>query len=422
MFNSRLAVPSLVAALTLLGLALLPSNATRASDPPSTLGLAVNATEETALPGEAAGNTPENILSPLAPAYSGCGGAIAPITNGAYEQQVVELVNAQRLANGSLPPYKRVDTLDAAARYHAADMAQDDYFDHNTYDRNAQNKLVQVCAWNTRVGTYYTGVYGENIAAGYSDPVSVMNGWMNSPGHRANILSGAWEIGVGYSSQGGYYGVYWVQDFGRRTDVYPLVINREAALTPVRSVSLYLYGSGVFQQMRLKNENGAFTGWQPFQANLPWTLSGCNGTKSVTAELKNTTSTVTSTDSINLAVNPALVLGNLPDTLKFIYSIPDQRLSPPLGAFIPQNNGDGCAMPYSVSAFGSWFSLSATSGTTPAPFTVTPTGFDTANPGVYTGSITVTVAGANGSPHSTSLSLDVVDWTVLQTFLPVVTR
>ncbi len=421
MVTHRLAVQSLVATLTLLGLALLPSNTTQASDPPAVLGFAVTAPEDPAIPIGAAGNTLETALSPLAPAYSGCGGAIAPITNGAYEQQVVELVNAQRLTNGSLPPYKRVDTLDDAARYHAVDMAQDDYFDHNSYDRNAQNQLVQVCAWNTRVGTYYTGVYGENIAAGYSDPASVMNGWMNSSGHRANILSGAWEIGVGYS-QGGSWGTYWVQDFGKRTNVFPLVINREAALTTARSVSLYLYGSGVFQQMRLKNENGAFTGWQPFQANLPWTLSGCNGSKSITAELKNTTSTVTSTDTITLAVNPAQVLGNLPDTLKFVYSIPDQRLIPPVGTFIPQNNGDGCAMPYTVSAAGSWFSLSATRGSTPAPFSVTPTGFDTATPDVYTGSITVTVTGANGSPHSTSLSLEVVDWTVLETFLPVVTR
>lgn len=421
MFAHRLAVPSLVAALIVLGLGLFPDNATLASDPPTALGLAVTAPDDPAMPVEAPGNALVTPLSPFAPTYSGCGGDIAPITNAAYEQELVELVNAQRLANGSLPPYKRVASLDDAARYHAADMAQDNYFDHNSYDRNAQNNLVLVCAWNTRVGKHYKGVYGENIAAGYSTPASVMTAWMNSSGHRGNILSGAWEIGVGYSSQGGSYGVYWVQDFGKRTDIYPLVINREGALTALRSVALYIYGSGVFQQMRLKNENGNFTEWQPFQTNLPWTLSGCNGAKSVTAELKNATSTVTSTDAITLAVNPAQALGGLPDTLKFIYSITDQRLVPAIGTFIPQNNGDGCAMPYTVSTDGSWFSLSAASGATPAPFTLTPSSFDT-SPGTYTGSVTVTVTGANGSPHTTSLSLEVVNWTVLQTFLPVVSR
>jgi uncharacterized protein YkwD len=417
----RHATPHLIVALALLGLVLLPSGATQAGDPPVKLGPAVTASTGLSAPVQIPGYPIGEDLPPFAPAYSGCGGATAPITNAAYEQQVVELVNAQRLANGGLPPYKRVDALDAAARYHAVDMAQDDYFEHNSYDRNGQNQLVQVCAWNTRVGTYYTGVRGENIAVGYGDPVSVMNGWMNSPGHRSNILSSAWEIGVGYY-QGGSWGAYWVQDFGKRSNVYPLVINREAALTAGRNVSLYLYGTGVFQQMRLKNENSAFTDWQPFQADLPWTLNACNGAKSVTAELKNASTTVTSSDAITLAASPALLLGDLPDALKFVYSIPDHRLSPSMVTITPQNDGDGCAMSYTASAAGSWFTLSATSGLTPAPFTITPLGYDTAAPGEYAGSLTVTASGAGGSPQTISLTLDVVDWTVNETFLPVLAR
>jgi uncharacterized protein YkwD len=237
-------------------------------------------------------------LPGLAAAYTGCGGATAPVINAGYEQQVVELVNAQRLANGGLPPYKRVDPLDAAARYQAADLGQDNYFDHNSYDR-VGGSLVQVCAWNTRVGAYYSGVSGENIAAGYSDPASVMAGWMGSSGHKANILSGAWEIGVGYFSGSGDYGSYWVQDFGRRSGVYPLVINREAANTTSTDVSLYIYGS--FKQMRLKNESGAWSEWQTFQTNMAWTLSSCNGPKTVTAELKTGATVITSSDSITLA-------------------------------------------------------------------------------------------------------------------------
>jgi len=242
-----------------------------------------------------------------AAAYSGCGGTTAPVIDADYEQQVVELVNAQRLANGGLPPYKRVDALDAAARYHAADLGQDNYFDHNSYDRVSGN-LVQVCAWNTRVGTYYSGVSGENIAAGYFDPADVMDGWMNSAGHKANILSGAWEIGVGYFSGSGNFETYWVQDFGRRSGVYPLVINREDATTTTPAVSLYIYGS--FTQVRLKNESGSWSDWQAFQNNLSWTLSSCSGIKTVTAEMKTGASVVTSDDSITLVssapCNPAM--------------------------------------------------------------------------------------------------------------------
>jgi len=100
------------------------------------------------------------------------------------------------------------------------------------------------------VSAYYTGPSGENIAAGQPDPASAMAGWMGSPDHKANILSSAWEIGVGYSSGSGDYVRYWVQDFGKRSGVYPLVINREAASATSTGVSLYIYGN--FKQMRLK--------------------------------------------------------------------------------------------------------------------------------------------------------------------------
>lgn len=240
-------------------------------------------------------------LPGLAAAYSGCGRETAPVIDDNYEQQVVELVNAQRLANGGLPPYKRVDELDAAARYHATDMGQDNYFDHDSYDR-VKGSLVKVCSWSARVSTYYSGVDGENIAADYADPASVMTGWMSSRGHKANILGSAWEIGVGYFSGSGDYWSYWVQDFGRRSGVYPLVINREAASTNSPNVSLYIYGT--FSQVRLKNENGSWSAWQSFHNNMAWILSPCNGVKTVTAELKTGASVFTSSDSINLASAP----------------------------------------------------------------------------------------------------------------------
>ncbi len=100
---------------------------------------------------------------PNAPEFSGCGGINQPVVNADYEQEVVDLVNTER-ANRGLPPYKRVTALDEAARYHSADLGQDNYFSHDTYDRSGGN-LVFVCDTWTRIGKYYSGATGENISA-----------------------------------------------------------------------------------------------------------------------------------------------------------------------------------------------------------------------------------------------------------------
>lgn len=352
--------------------------------------------------------------------YTGCGGVITPELNAAYEQQVVELVNAARWENGQLAPYKRVDGLDSAARYHAADMAQDDYFYHDSYDRNASSQLVMVCGWNSRIASYYSGVYGENIAAGYADPTSVMAGWMNSPGHKANILNtSSWEIGMGYSNGGGW-GSYWVQDFGKRFGVYPLIINRESAKTTDRNASIYIYGT--WTQMRLKNEGNEFSPWKPFQANSTWQLSACGGTKTVTAEMTNGYMTFTSSDSIELTPVSSF-LGGLPDQYTFTYSIPDQRVYPAAVAFTPTNLPDGCPMTWTVTKTGNWFSLSKTSGVTPDSFIVNPSGFDTHLPATYNATITVSgPAGSTESPHQINLSLVVEDTPWQSVYLPSIFR
>ena len=232
-----------------------------------------------------------------APAYTGCGGGFAPPVNAEYEQQVVELVNAER-ANAGLPPLKRATPLDQAARYHATDMGQDDYFDHATHDR-VDGQSVYVCAWDTRIGTYYANRewLAENIAYGLDTPQRVMQGWMGSPGHRDNILHREmWEIGVGYSEGSSTYRRHWVQDFGRRSGVYPLVINGEAAATDSRVVSLYAYGD--WNEIRLRNNDGAWGGWQTFHNTLTWTLSGASGEQTVWAEMRSGGQRVVSSDSI----------------------------------------------------------------------------------------------------------------------------
>jgi hypothetical protein len=117
------------------------------------------------------------------------------------------------------------------------------------------------------------------------------------------------------------------------------------------------------------------------------------------------------------------VLGGLVDAYRFTYSIPDGRLYPAAGAFTPLNLGDCYAIPWTVSKTGSWFTLSSASGVTPDPFYLTPTGFDTQNPGSYSGSLTVTgPAGAGGSPHTIALTLVVENKSWNSIFLPALFR
>lgn len=120
--------------------------------------------------------------------------------------EVVRLVNVARAAAGCGPV--RVDSrLTTAARLHSEDMARQDYFSHTSVDGRSP--------WDRIEAQGYRAGSAENIAAGYATPAAVMDGWMNSPGHRANILAcSSQAIGVGLG-RGGSYGTYWTQDFGR---------------------------------------------------------------------------------------------------------------------------------------------------------------------------------------------------------------
>lgn len=238
------------------------------------------------------------------PDYTGCGGEIAPGINAQFEQRVVELINEIRSDN-DLPPLKLAPDLVEAARYHATDMGQDDYFAHDTYDRGEPDP-VWVCGAGDRIMSYYPGSsWGENIAYGYRTPQNLVNAWMDSPSHREAILiSWFWETGVGYYAGSGSHQPYWVQDFGQR-DVYPVVINLEQATTDSPNVSLYIYGD--WAQMRLRNDNGAWTDWQPFQNTLDWTLIPVAGERTVEVEMRDfaqtaakSTQATTSSDSITL--------------------------------------------------------------------------------------------------------------------------
>ncbi|MCS6828905.1 MAG: CAP domain-containing protein [Caldilinea sp.] len=230
--------------------------------------------------------------------FTGCGGADAPVVNRDYEARVVELVNRERAAHG-ISPLKRTAALEKAARYHAADLGLDNYFSHDTYDRN-NGALVRVCGAFERIRAWYNyWAAAENVAAGYRTPEAVMEGWLNSEGHRRNILNpDLREIGVGYFSGGGDYGVYWVQDFGSRRDVYPMIINNDALTTDNREVNIFIYGE--WGEMRLRNNGGAWEAWRPFANSFAWTLDDRPGEQIISAELRKGSQTYATCSRITL--------------------------------------------------------------------------------------------------------------------------
>ncbi|AKJ09830.1 lipoprotein [Streptomyces incarnatus] len=117
--------------------------------------------------------------------------------------RVVQLVNAERAKAGCHPLTVNPE-LAKAAQAHSADMAAHQNMSHTGSDGSSPGDRI------TRAG-YSWSAYGENVAYGYATPEQVMNGWMNSPGHRANILNCSYkEIGVGLAQPGSY----WTQDFG----------------------------------------------------------------------------------------------------------------------------------------------------------------------------------------------------------------
>jgi uncharacterized protein YkwD len=127
-------------------------------------------------------------------------------TAGSFTDQVVSLTNAQRLANGCKALTVN-GTLTAVAQAHSQDMATRDYFDH--VDPEGRSPFDRMTA-----AGYQFSSAAENIAAGQPTPAAVLDAWMNSAGHRANILNcSLTQIGVGYAT-GGRYGTYWTQDFG----------------------------------------------------------------------------------------------------------------------------------------------------------------------------------------------------------------
>ena len=120
-----------------------------------------------------------------------------------FEEQVVDLVNVER-SKRKLAPLSHEERLIEAARRHSTDMADGNFLDHTGSDGSNAGQRIDDAGydWHT---------WGENIAYGYPNPASVVDAWMNSSGHRANILNPNFvHIGVGHVDDGVDF---WTQEF-----------------------------------------------------------------------------------------------------------------------------------------------------------------------------------------------------------------
>ncbi|UGQ14134.1 CAP domain-containing protein [Yinghuangia sp. ASG 101] len=123
----------------------------------------------------------------------------------AYEDQVLTLVNNERAAAGCGPVKADVPLRDLARAF-SKDMADRGYFSHNTPEGKTP--------WDRAEAAGITYLAAENIARGQQTPAAVMTAWMNSEGHRRNILNcGLTKLGVGVQMGSG--GPWWTQEFGR---------------------------------------------------------------------------------------------------------------------------------------------------------------------------------------------------------------
>lgn len=122
-----------------------------------------------------------------------------------FVARVLELVNEERAKEGA-KPLSLDNNLCVVAAMHSEDMAARNFFSHENPD--GASPFDRMKSYGIRFMAA-----AENIAAGQTTPEQVMDAWMNSPGHRANILNNSYgKIGIGIA-MGGSYGIYWTQCF-----------------------------------------------------------------------------------------------------------------------------------------------------------------------------------------------------------------
>jgi uncharacterized YkwD family protein len=167
-----------------------------------------NTNSSSSSPSSSNSSTGSTSSTPTTSSSNGNTSSVPVSNNGNYSQfqnEVVRLVNKERAANG-LKALTVNSQVTKSATLKSEDMAKLNYFDHTSPTYGSPFDMMK------KLGITYRAA-GENIAMGQKSPEQVMQGWMNSPGHRANILNASFtQIGVGIAknAQGQYV---WTQQF-----------------------------------------------------------------------------------------------------------------------------------------------------------------------------------------------------------------
>ena len=229
------------------------------------------------------------------------------------EARAVYLGNLARHDNG-VPPLRWNLQLTHAARWFSWD--------------STVNRPSGFCGHQDTQGhwpDYRAAAYGylgsagaENAYCGYLSPEDAIQGWMNSSGHRANLLDpNSREIGLGYYRRESDGRGYVTQDFGNDSVYAPVVIENEAISTTSPNVDLYLYdrsteggfaGQGAATQMMVSND-ACFSGasWEPYAADKAWTLAAGDGWRGVYVKTRDVFSrTLMVSDTIYQGANVPL--------------------------------------------------------------------------------------------------------------------
>ena len=227
------------------------------------------------------------------------------LANAAH--RIVELANQER-ANAGLLPLKWNESLASAATAHAQDMVKRGYFAHNSPEGTLAPERARAAGYAAYGGDHM--YVGENLAKAYSDPDALVKAWMNSPAHRQNLLWPQYrEIGVGVAVKANGT-LYWAQVFGSRPKELPVFINRDAAETSSRKVTLAMTAENVSNwgsldkvaAVMLSDDPGFSNAtWEPFSPTKSWTLKDQAGLQRVYVRFMDTMgNTAESSDEIVL--------------------------------------------------------------------------------------------------------------------------
>jgi uncharacterized protein YkwD len=228
------------------------------------------------------------------------------------EAQTVYLGNLARRQNG-VPPLRWNKQITDSARWFSWDSVENrsnPYCGH--MDTLGRNPDTRVPAFG-----YKGGAGAENAFCGYVTPQQAIEGWMNSPGHRGNLLDpNSREIGLGYYLRSGDGRGYVAQPFGHDPVYPPVVIENEAINTTSASVNLYIYNreaNGAFTErmdaatLMMVSHDACFAGatWEPYASDKTWSLISGTGWRTVYVKERdalNRTTTVSDTIYLGASV------------------------------------------------------------------------------------------------------------------------